>query len=97
MDAVVANTYGLDRGDYEHILGSFSHKSFRRAPEFCLGAFDELTAAGLAAFCHDNDPFFQIELRTALARPVLSLNAVSGRQHTLRVAHAGGRHGRGGK
>jgi hypothetical protein len=51
IDAVVANAYLLDRADYEHILGNFNHRSFMRAPEFCLAAFDQLAATGLDAFC----------------------------------------------
>ena len=46
MDAVIAHAYGLDRAQYERVLASFSHKSFRAAPALCLAAFDELAAHG---------------------------------------------------
>jgi hypothetical protein len=65
MDAIVASAYGLDRADYTHILGSFSHKSFTHAPTFCLAAFDELAERGLEAFCNAHDPYFDIPLVTA--------------------------------
>jgi hypothetical protein len=39
IDAVVAQCYGLNRAQYERILGSFSHKSFPDAPVLCLDAF----------------------------------------------------------
>jgi hypothetical protein len=71
MDAIVANAYGLDRADYEHILGSFSHRSFMRAPEFCLAAFDELAEMGLDAFCRAHDPYVDIPPVTRRAQPVL--------------------------
>lgn len=77
MDAVMANAYGLDRADYEHILGSFSHRSFKLAPAFCLRAFDELAEKGLEAFCREHDPYFDIPLVTALAQPIISLPARS--------------------
>ncbi|HBK09471.1 MAG TPA: hypothetical protein DDZ81_27015 [Acetobacteraceae bacterium] len=40
IDAVVARAYGLDRGQYEHLLADFSHKSNLDAPKSCLAAFD---------------------------------------------------------
>ena len=39
-DAVIAHAYGLDRTQYRHVLGSFSHRSFPDAPSLCLAAFD---------------------------------------------------------
>jgi hypothetical protein len=51
MDAAVARAYGLTRAHYEHVLASFSHKSFPNAPGLCLAAFDaggsEEDAAGV--------------------------------------------------
>jgi hypothetical protein len=75
IDAVVASAYGLDRADYEHILGSFSNRSFGRASEFCLAAFDELAATGLDKFSRNHDPYFDNPLGTALAKPVIHVNA----------------------
>ena len=40
MDAVVARAYGLDRGQYQRVLDSFSHRSFPDAPRLCLASFD---------------------------------------------------------
>ena len=71
MDATIANAYSLDRVDYEHVLASFSHKSFRLAPEFCIAAFDELADVGIETFCRDHDPYFDIPLPTELAAPVI--------------------------
>ena len=39
-DAAIARAYGLDRTQYRHVLGSFSHRSFPDAPSLCLAAFD---------------------------------------------------------
>ena len=80
IDAIIANAYGLDRADYEHILGSFSHRSFMRAPEFCLAAFDELAATGLDAFCRAHDPYIDVPPVTKSARPVINPNAATRRQ-----------------
>ena len=52
----------------QRILASFSHKSFPAAPALCLAAFDELAGNGLAPFCRDHDPYFDIPLVTSLAR-----------------------------
>jgi hypothetical protein len=40
IDALVAHAYGLNRDQYEHLLRSFSHKSYPEAPVLCLAAFD---------------------------------------------------------
>ena len=39
-DAAIARAYGLDRAQYRHVLGSFSHRSFPDTPSLCLAAFD---------------------------------------------------------
>jgi hypothetical protein len=44
VDATVAKAYGLDRDQYGHLLGSFSHRSEPAAPSLCLAAFDRLQA-----------------------------------------------------
>ena len=68
MDALVANAYGLDRQPYEHILASFTHKSFRAAPALCLASFDELRRIGLDAFCREHDPYAEFATRARRAR-----------------------------
>lgn len=73
IDAVVAQAYGLDRSQYEHVLGSFSHKSYPAAPQRCLEAFDELTAIGLDAFVQRHDPYHDIPLVETLPQPVIDL------------------------
>jgi N-6 DNA Methylase len=47
IDAVVADSYDLSREQYAHVLSSFSHRSYGKAPELCLARFDELRAIGL--------------------------------------------------
>jgi len=73
IDAVVADAYGLDRAQYEHILSTFSHKSYPKAPEQCLAAFDELSEIGLEAFTKKHDPYWDIPLNEELPKPVIDL------------------------
>ncbi|TNF24073.1 MAG: hypothetical protein EP329_25795 [Deltaproteobacteria bacterium] len=73
IDAVVADAYGLDRAQYEHVLSTFSHKSYPKAPELCLSAFDELKAIGLEAFTKKHDPYWDIPLNECLPKPVIDL------------------------
>jgi hypothetical protein len=73
IDAVVAQAYGLSRDQYAHLLGSFSHRCYPKAPELCLVAFDELTAIGLEAFCQKHDPYWDIPLNENLPEPVIDL------------------------
>jgi len=73
IDAVVAAAYGLDRALYDHVLKSFSHKSYPQAPKLCLAAFDELGAIGLEAFTKKHDPYFDIPLNEDLPQPVIEL------------------------
>ncbi len=73
IDAVVAEAYGFDREHYEHILGSFSQKSFPEAPKLCLAAFDELKKLGLKAFLKKQDPYWDIPLNQELPKPVIDL------------------------
>lgn len=76
IDAVVANAYGLDRAQYEHVLGSFSHTSYLDAPKLCLAAFDELTALGSEAYMKKHDPYWDVPLVTELPKPVIELPGV---------------------
>ncbi len=69
IDAVVADAYGLDRAQYRHVLGSFSHRSDADGPGRCLDAYDQLRSAGLKAFCVGHDPFPDARVVTSRARP----------------------------
>jgi len=73
IDAVVANAYGLNHDQYEHILSTFSHSSYSDAPVFCLSKFDELKKIGLEAFCRKYDPYWDIPLNENLPKPVIDL------------------------
>jgi hypothetical protein len=73
IDAVVADAYGLTRDQYAHVLSTFSHKSYPRAPERCLAAFDELLRTGLDAFVQAHDPYADVPLNESLPRPVIDL------------------------
>jgi hypothetical protein len=72
VDAVVAAAYGLERTQFERVLASFSHRGAPEAPAACLGAFDDLAALGVAAFCERRDPLWDAGLVTALASPVMA-------------------------
>ena len=73
IDAVVADAYGLSREQYQHVLSTFSHASYPKAPALCLAAFDELKAIGLEAFCRKHDPYWDIPLNESLPKPVIDL------------------------
>jgi hypothetical protein len=75
IDALIADAYGLDRAQYEHVLSSFSHTSYVGAPALCLAAFDELKSLGFLAFIRKHDPYWDIPLATTLPKPVLDLPA----------------------
>ena len=99
IDAVVADEYGLPREQYDHVLASFSHKSYLRAPELCLARFDELKAIGIEAFTRKYDPYWDIPLNENLPAPVISIPMLAPEddaQHTLTFtddapAHSGRR------
>jgi len=73
IDAVVADAYGLNREHYAHILSTFSHKSYPKAPQLCLACFDELQNIGLEAFTQKYDPYWDIPLNENLPKPVIEL------------------------
>jgi hypothetical protein len=73
MDAVVAHAYSLSQTQYERLLAGFSHKSFRTAPVLCIAAFHEVASKGLARFCRDHDPYYDIPFVTACAQPALRM------------------------
>ena len=73
IDAVVADAYGLSRDQYAHVLSTFSHASYRKAPELCLARFDELKQLGLEKFTRKHDPYWDIPLNENLPQPVIDL------------------------
>jgi hypothetical protein len=73
IDAVVADAYGLARDQYEHVLSTFSHASYPKAPALCLARFDELKRLGLDAFTRKHDPYHDIPLNENLPEPVIDL------------------------
>jgi hypothetical protein len=73
IDAVVADAYGLSRDQYAHVLSTFSHASYRQAPELCLARFDELRKLGLETFTRKYDPYWDIPLNENLPQPVIDL------------------------
>lgn len=76
IDAVVAQAYGLSREQYAHVLSTFSHKSYPKAPSLCLAKFDELSALGLEAFVRRYDPYWDVPLVESLPSPVIELPRV---------------------
>ena len=87
IDAVVAQAYGLDREQYAHVLSTFSHKSYPKAPALCLARFDELTEIGLEAFTKKWDPYWDVPLNESLPEPVIELPVVEagGEERQLRM------------
>lgn len=76
IDAVVAQAYGLSREQYAHVLSTFSHKSYPKAPSMCLAKFDELLSIGLEAFVRRYDPYWDVPLVEELPSPVIELPRV---------------------
>jgi len=79
IDAVVADAYGLNREQYEHVLSTFSHKSYPKAPELCLSKFDELKSIGMEEFTRKYDPYWDIPLVETLPKPVIDLPIPAGK------------------
>jgi hypothetical protein len=82
IDAVVADAYGLSRDQYAHVLSTFSHTSYRKAPELCLARFDELKQIGLETFTRKHDPYWDIPLNENLPQPVIDLPIPGDTQET---------------
>jgi hypothetical protein len=80
IDAVVADAYGLSREQYAHVLSSFSHARYKKAPELCLTRFDELRQMGLEAFTKKHDPYWDIPLNENLPKPVIDLPIPDGQE-----------------
>ena len=77
IDAVVADAYGLTKDQYTHVLSTFSHKSYPKAPALCLDRFDELKSIGLDAFTKKHDPYWDIPLNENLPKPVIELSGLA--------------------
>jgi hypothetical protein len=73
IDAMIAQAYGLSREQYAHVLSTFSHRSYPKAPALCLGMFDELQESGLDAFTKKYDPYWDIPLNENLPQPAIKL------------------------
>lgn len=102
IDTVVADVYGLTREQYTHVLSTFSHRSYPKAPELCLEKFDELKATGLEAFTQKHDPSWDIPLNESLPQPVIDLpvpasTAAPVPQGELALSTPGRRHTRRGR
>jgi hypothetical protein len=73
IDALVVDAYGLSRDQYAHVLSTFSHASYPKAPELCLARFDELKKLGFDKFTRKYDPYWDIPLNENLPQPVIDL------------------------
>ena len=74
IDAVVAQAYGLNREQYEHVLRSFDRASGPNPyTGICLEKWDELHRLGLDAFTRKYDPYHDIPLVETLPKPVIDL------------------------
>ena len=87
IDAVVADAYGLNREQYRHVLSTFSHKSYPKAPELCLAKFDDLKRIGLEAFTKKHDPYWDIPLNENLPQPDPEVSAAI--EKALKAANNG--------
>ena len=70
IDALVADSYGLDRDAYARVLSSFSHRSDPEAAALCLAQFEALRAEGVDAFCRQHDRYRHVALVTTMATPM---------------------------
>ena len=73
IDAIVADGYGQNRDQYAHVLSTFKHAAYPKAPELCLAMFDELKTIGIDAFAKNHDPYWDIPLNENLPGPVSDL------------------------
>jgi len=74
IDVVVAQAYGLNRDQYEHVLHSFDRASGPNPyTGICLEKWDELHRIGLDAFTRKYDPYHDIPLVETLPKPVIDL------------------------
>lgn len=74
IDVVVADTYGLNREQYEHILKSFDRASGPNPyTGVCLEKYDELKKIGIEKFTKKYDPYWDIPLNEELPKPVIEI------------------------
>lgn len=74
IDAMIADAYGLNRQEYEHILKSFDRATINNLyTNICLSKFDELKEIGLEALTKKYDPYWDIPLNEELPKPVIDL------------------------
>jgi len=74
IDVVVADAYGLNREQYEHILKSFDRASGPNPfTENYLEKYDELKKFGIEKFTKKYDPYWDIPLNEELPKPVIEI------------------------
>jgi hypothetical protein len=74
IDVVVADAYGLDREQYEHILKAFDRASGPNPyTVICLEKYDELKKIGLEKFTKKYDPYWDIPLNEELPKPAIEI------------------------
>jgi len=74
IDAVVAKAYGLNKGQYEHVLRSFDRASGANPyTEICLAKFDELKKISLEKFTKKYDPYLDIPINEELPKPFIDI------------------------
>jgi hypothetical protein len=74
IDSVIADAYGLNHNQYEHILKSFDRASGPNPyTGICLAKFDELKEIGFETFTKKYDPYWDIPLNEELPKPVIDL------------------------
>ena len=74
IDAVVANAYGLNKGQYEHVLKSFDRASGPNPyTEICLAKFDELQKISLEKFTKKYDTYWDIPIKEELPKPFIDI------------------------
>jgi len=99
IDAAVADAYGLSSDQYAHVLSTFKHTSYRKAPELCLARFDELKSIGLEAFSRKHDPYWDIPLNENLPQPVIDLPGLAedGEEERFELGETAGKRKRKGR
>lgn len=97
IDAVVAQAYGLNREQYAHVLSTFSHRSYPKAPDLCLAMFDELSTLGLEAFTRKHDPYWDIPLNENLPKPVIDIPGLEDLDSASQSTSSSGRGSKGKK
>jgi hypothetical protein len=63
----------VSRDQYAHVLSTFSHASYRKAPELCPARFDELKGLSREKLTRKYDPYWDIPLNENIPQPVIDL------------------------